>query len=466
MVRTLSITELVTRADTIVLADVSAVRTRLDAASQPMTDVYLDVVHTMVGRLTDRITVSVPGGRVGKRVLHVTGTPSFGQGERVIVFLDPSSRVVGGFQGRLGVHENRVFDTGETLARFQERVLAARYGASARLTRPDSESGSLAALSAETPVVTALSGPAISAVSPSAAPAGAGATIKLVGSDFGATCGAVEFSHGATAVTADRIVSWSDTLIEVEVPASVSSGPVFVRRTADAMRSSGTTLTITYSLGRAAWTRSSIPFRISSAVPADRQAFVRDGAAAWNGIANFAFSYAGSTSSARSGNGVNEVWWGDTGMAGTLAVARVSFYERDGNADGFFDLIEADVVFSSGESAWGDGMSGTFDVRSVATHEFGHWLSLGDLYGSADSHKVMFGRIAPGQLLSSAVVVGGEEAVSPAVTTALDKAGVAWIRVSGADRYATARALVQHAIVRRASRASRSMGAPKPCATP
>lgn len=36
------------------------------------------------------------------------------------------------------------------------------------------------------------------------------------------------------------------------------------------------------------------------------------------------------------------------------------------------------------------GETGKFDVQSVATHEFGHWLTLYDLYESTDSEKTMY----------------------------------------------------------------------------
>lgn len=41
--------------------------------------------------------------------------------------------------------------------------------------------------------------------------------------------------------------------------------------------------------------------------------------------------------------------------------------------------------------------STTYDVQSIVTHEFGHWLSLGDLYNSTDYWKTMYGYMAKGE---------------------------------------------------------------------
>lgn len=55
------------------------------------------------------------------------------------------------------------------------------------------------------------------------------------------------------------------------------------------------------------------------------------------------------------------------------------------------DIVEADIVFNDLVYTWSSsGESGKMDVQNSATHEFGHWLCLGDLYDPGDSEKTMY----------------------------------------------------------------------------
>ncbi len=54
-------------------------------------------------------------------------------------------------------------------------------------------------------------------------------------------------------------------------------------------------------------------------------------------------------------------------------------------------LVEADTVFNS-DLPWSvNGDSQSYDLQDIATHEFGHWLVLGDLYSPRDSALTMYG---------------------------------------------------------------------------
>ena len=108
--RPLSISELTTVADTIVLGRVSAARSETDAGGAILTRIALDVEQVLKGRAGSLITIVEPGGDVGGVVATVAGAPTFAAGERVLVFLtrrpDGTLRVAHLFQGKFSVESN------------------------------------------------------------------------------------------------------------------------------------------------------------------------------------------------------------------------------------------------------------------------------------------------------------------------------------------------------------------------
>ncbi len=78
------------------------------------------------------------------------------------------------------------------------------------------------------------------------------------------------------------------------------------------------------------------------------------------------------------------------------------------------ELIEADTVFNKNlpwvvnDPSLGDcgGNPSSYDIQNVATHEFGHWVGLGDLYASVDSGLTMYGYGALGELKKSSLGAG------------------------------------------------------------
>ena len=55
------------------------------------------------------------------------------------------------------------------------------------------------------------------------------------------------------------------------------------------------------------------------------------------------------------------------------------------------ELVETDTVFNS-DLPWAiDGNQSSYDLQNIATHEFGHWLVLGDLYSPRDWALTMYG---------------------------------------------------------------------------
>ncbi len=85
---------------------------------------------------------------------------------------------------------------------------------------------------------------------------------------------------------------------------------------------------------------------------------------------------------------INLCTFGSTG--GSVATTYNWYFRKDRKS-----IIETDLVFDDGW-LWGYdvcGSSNAFDLQNVATHEFGHWLCVADLYGAGDVEKTMYGYV-------------------------------------------------------------------------
>ena len=129
---------------------------------------------------------------------------------------------------------------------------------------------------------------------------------------------------------------------------------------------------------------------------AQQGAQIQNGAAAWNGAgALFAFTYGGtSTETVVTKNGTNLVYFDTTPPDGGSYVAATYIW-----TSAFFPdrIVECDLVFNDRDYIWTNGSvacTGSWmDIWNVATHEFGHFLCLDDLYSGGDAAKTMYGYV-------------------------------------------------------------------------
>jgi hypothetical protein len=115
-----------------------------------------------------------------------------------------------------------------------------------------------------------------------------------------------------------------------------------------------------------------------------------DGATNQNIFADSNLVTASTTASADKYDKNNVVAWKPV-SGSALAYSRTWFnYNK---ADGYNTALESDIVFNTGYAWRTDGLKSGIDVQSVALHELGHTLGLGDLYGKAqfsdDTRQVM-----------------------------------------------------------------------------
>ncbi len=104
---------------------------------------------------------------------------------------------------------------------------------------------------------------------------------------------------------------------------------------------------------------------------------------AWNNAGSrFRIYYSSS-----SGNLVKAGYYGNTDW---IAKASVSI-----NLLGY--ITQAEITFNRSYPWSTTGASGYYDVQNIATHEFGHWLQLRDLYSSNDYYKTMYGYAKTGE---------------------------------------------------------------------
>jgi len=92
----------------------------------------------------------------------------------------------------------------------------------------------------------------------------------------------------------------------------------------------------------------------------------------------------------------NEVYFADIEYNGAIAITIV--WGIFGGPPPFRELVEWDMIFDDVDFDWSaSGEASKMDFESIATHELGHSVGLGDLYTSECSEQTMYGYASNGE---------------------------------------------------------------------
>jgi hypothetical protein len=131
-----------------------------------------------------------------------------------------------------------------------------------------------------------------------------------------------------------------------------------------------------YSYSGYKWNANYVAYQKDSSVPSSWSSAISASASAWNN--------AGATFSIQPMITNNKIYCqndGNTGYVGLAVPTRSGVYNTR-----YLMYVNSYYPMSTASG----GETGKFDVQSIVTHEFGHWLTLWDVYGSANSTKTMF----------------------------------------------------------------------------
>jgi len=128
VVEEMSLLQLVSASDLIITGSVEDINSQWNSGhDQIHTDVGLSVQRCVKGpwRPT-RVTIRVPGGQVRDIVQSSSVAPQFEVGEEALLFLEfgeeDTARVVGGFQGKLTLSEDKVVGSDVSVGSFLSQV--------------------------------------------------------------------------------------------------------------------------------------------------------------------------------------------------------------------------------------------------------------------------------------------------------------------------------------------------------
>ena len=338
-VEDMSLADLIGKANTILQGKVSKVEPHWNKDQTMIyTSVTVSVGGYLKGGTTAReVTIEVPGGTVGEIGLWVSDTPTFEEGQEVILFLrEEYFQIVGWFQGRYTVVDDMVLEKGMPVDQFTGQITAIMEGST-----PSAE----------------------------ISPAPKKSFIETLKEFVLSLLGLSENETGADTQYRGAV----DTLAAETCPPTLND---FY----GGIKWPGSCPTVNYEIYE------------NTGDCTGEGAAIQAAANTWNAVncACFTFSYAGATTrSAPTYDGHNVLRWGSTG--GSIATASIWY---SGSS-----IVECDVVFEDGYawSAASSCPSDRMDVQNIAIHELGHWLLLVDLYNSCNSELTMYGYGAYGE---------------------------------------------------------------------
>jgi hypothetical protein len=92
------------------------------------TTVNLSVLESLKNKASVPLSLTVPGGTVGEVTQSNSNSPLFWPNERVVVFIDSRSRLVGAFQGKFQVLNDLVVERGLPLTSFLAEIKGVQSG--------------------------------------------------------------------------------------------------------------------------------------------------------------------------------------------------------------------------------------------------------------------------------------------------------------------------------------------------
>ena len=338
-VEDMSLEDLTSKASTILRGTVSNVESHWN---EDQTMIYTSVTISVEGYLKGatmpkEVIIEVPGGTVGEITLWVSDTPTFEEGQEVILFLrEEYFQIVGWSQGKYTIVDDMVLERGMPVEQFTGQIKALVEGSMTSAEFSPAPTKSFIEMMKDF-------------------------ALSLLGLPEKEPDFDIRYSGAVSALAAETCPpTLSDFYGGVKWPGSCPTVDYEIYENTDDCTGEG--------------------------------AAIEAAADTWSNAdcSCFTFSYAGATTrSAPIRDDHNVLRWGSTG--GSIATTYIWY---SGSS-----ILECDVIFDDGY-AWSAAPScpsNKMDVQNIATHELGHWLLLVDLYRSCNSELTMYGYAAYGE---------------------------------------------------------------------